>query len=238
MHWKMLATIICLAGFCGIAWAKTEGPVRSVDIYVTPFYSSAQTEKKRTVRVDSRFDKLLRADDRASILEAESAIRSEPADVSPITMMVLASRLYDVGERNASVFWFYAAKDRFFTMRDVLEGYDKPAPFTPSGEFTAAVGSFFQLAGSTINGYAFCNIENQQTLKKEAFNWVKENPYALLFEEKQKAKKSGRQELLKASILENEDKMNKESAYLRDPNNVSKLQDGRRDSGVDSKYCW
>jgi hypothetical protein len=238
MLWKILATILCLSGLGGAAWGKTENQVRSVDIYVTPFYTAAPTEKKRTVAVDSRFDKFLRSDDRAKILDAQSAIRSEPANISPITMMVLASRLYDIGERDAAVFWFYAAKDRFFTMADVLEGYGKPAPFTPKGEFYAAVGSFVRLAGPLINGYAFCDIEKQQRLRKEAFKWVKENPYALLFDEKQQAKEGDRPALLEASILSNGAKMNAESAYLNDPKNVATLQDGRRDSDADSRYCW
>jgi hypothetical protein len=238
MFWRMLAAIVCFSGFCGAAWGKTESQVRSVDIYVTPFYTAAATEKKRIVRVDSRFDKLLRSDEPARILQAQSAIRSEPVNVSPITMMVLASRLYDVGERDASVFWFYAAKDRFFTMADVLEGYSRPAPLTPKGEILAAVGSFVKLAGPTINGYAFCDIEKQQMLRKEAFAWVQANPYALLFDEKQQAKAGGRQELLAASMLSNDEKMAKETPYLRDPANVAALQDGRRDSGANSRYCW
>ncbi|CAO1649926.1 hypothetical protein [Parasphingorhabdus sp. NYA22] len=238
MFWRMLATIICFSTFNGLAWGKTENQVRSVDIYITPFYTAADTEKKRTVRVDSRFDKLLRSDDHARIVEVQSAIRLEPENVSPLTMMVLASRLYDVGERDASVFWFYAAKDRFFTMADVLEGYSRPAPLTPKGETYAAIVSFVRLAGPAINGYAFCDIEKQQMLRKEAFKWVQENPYALLFDEKQQAKEGGRQALLEASLLSNGMKMNDESAYLQDSENVAALKDGRRQNGADSRYCW
>ena len=37
--------------------------------------------------------------------------------LTPMTIMVLAIRLYDVGLRDDAVFWFYAAKNRFATAR-------------------------------------------------------------------------------------------------------------------------
>lgn len=37
-----------------------------------------------------------------------------------MAMMVLAIRLYDVGLRDEAVFWFYAAKERYIVMSEVL----------------------------------------------------------------------------------------------------------------------
>ena len=35
--------------------------------------------------------------------------------------MVLAIRFYDVGLRDDAVFWFYAAKDRYLTLDEVVD---------------------------------------------------------------------------------------------------------------------
>ena len=37
-------------------------------------------------------------------------IVAKPQVVTPMTMMVLAIRLYDVGLRDDAVFWFYASR--------------------------------------------------------------------------------------------------------------------------------
>jgi len=37
-------------------------------------------------------------------------IVARPEAVTPMTMMVLAIRLYDVGLRDDAVFWFYASR--------------------------------------------------------------------------------------------------------------------------------
>ena len=47
--------------------------------------------------------------------------RAKPKLVTPMTMMVLAIRFYDVGLRDDAVFWFYVAKDRYIVMSEVLD---------------------------------------------------------------------------------------------------------------------
>jgi hypothetical protein len=50
-----------------------------------------------------------------------------------MTMMVLAIRLYDIGERDEAVFWFYAAKARTIVLLEVL---DMPQSGLAQGEDT------------------------------------------------------------------------------------------------------
>jgi hypothetical protein len=51
-------------------------------------------------------------------------IVAKPQVVTPMTMMVLAIRLYDVGLRDDAVFWFYASKDRFQTLTEFVGGWN------------------------------------------------------------------------------------------------------------------
>jgi hypothetical protein len=213
-------------------------PVRSVDLYVTPLYSSAAKASKRVVRVDPDLDPLLRSDRAEDVLAAQERVRATPANVSPLAMMVLASRLYDVGARDDSVFWFYVAKDRFMTMSGVLTGYDRPGMFAAGGEARAAMGAFVQLAGPTINGYAFCDIDNQQALRRKAYDWVAANPYQPIFDTARPAKGEDRQALLDAALGRLREDMANETAYLTDSQNRAELIAGRKKNGADTRFCW
>lgn len=212
--------------------------VRSVDIYVTPYYSSAAKASKRVVRVDPRIDALLKSDRPEDVVKARDQVLADPALVSPITMMVLASRLYDVGERDDAVFWFYVAKDRYMTVAGVLVGFDRGGMSSSAAEVASAMGAFVQLAGPAINSYAFCDIANQQMLRRKAYDWVVANPYQALFAPDLAAKGEDRAALLTAALGKIRDGMEQETAYLADPENIAKLAAGRAENKVDAAFCW
>src|SRR5262249_38532201 len=133
-------------------WAVAAEPVRQIGIYVEPFYRSPETPGgKPRVAVGEQFDRLLSANRREDILAARDLIIAAPKLVTPMTMMVLSIRLYDVGLRDDAVFWFYVAKDRYLVMSEVLD-----VQFL--GQAADAVRSFATLAGPIINGYAFCDL--------------------------------------------------------------------------------
>jgi len=146
---------ILLAIPCGAFAAE---PVRQVGITVQPFYESARTPGAQPqVRVGKQYDALLSSSRREDIFAARDLIVASPKLVTPMTLMVLAIRLYDVGLRDEAVFWFYAAKDRFIVMSDVL---DVKTPQLAQAD--QAVRNFATLAGPVINGYAFCDLAKQQ----------------------------------------------------------------------------
>ena len=61
--------------------------------------------------------------------------------------------------------------------------------------------SFSTLAGPFINGYAFCDVANQQAIRAKALDWVEKNPYEAIFMERLPAKSSDRrQALVKAAM--------------------------------------
>ena len=78
-----------------------------------------------------------------------------------------------MGLRDDAAFWFYAAKDRYVTLADVHRHECR----RPCRQVEDAIKSFIALAGPVINGYAFCDIDNQAAIRAKAIDWVEANPY-------------------------------------------------------------
>jgi hypothetical protein len=224
---------LVLAGFlalrCGAVAAE---PVRRIDIYVQPFYQAAATsDGKPQVAVGDAFNALLASNRPEDILRARELIVRDPKLVTPMTMMVLAIRLYDAGLRDDAVFWFYVAKDRFLVMSEVLD-------MKPLAGVDDAIGSFATLAGPIINGYAFCDLANQAALHTSAVDWVEQNPYQVMFMERFAAVPGDRNESVKRAVAKARERAAKERGYFTNSKNVEALYAARRANDADVKYCW
>jgi hypothetical protein len=68
---------------------------------------------------------------------------------------VAAIRLYDLGFRNESVYWFYSAQYRGRLFVTLLDQDKMGSIGAPAFELKQAAGAFQQLVGPYINGYAF-----------------------------------------------------------------------------------
>jgi len=156
---RTLLGIASTAAF-SVSMAQAAEPVRQIGIYVQPYYEAAR-EPGGTPRVavGRSFDGLA-SNSHEDIVAIRDSIMRDPKRLTPMTMMVLAIRLYDVGLRDDSVFWFYAAKDRYLTLVDVATG--------GLAQVEQAVRDFATLAGPFINGYAFCDVANQQAIRAKA----------------------------------------------------------------------
>ncbi len=231
-RWSLLA-VLGAAAF-SFSLAQAAEPVRHIGIYVQPYYGAAR-EPGGTPRVavGRAYDGMLSSMKREDILAARDLIQREPKLVTPMTMMVLAIRLYDVGLRDDSVFWFYAAKDRYLTLEDVVD-------LNAGGleQVVDAMQQFSSLAGPFINGYAFCDIGNQQAIRAKALDWVENNPYEAIFMERIPAKSSDRRAALRRAIGNVREMAAKERAYLGDPKNVARMRNTRATNGTDDKFCW
>ena len=209
-------------------------PVRQIGVYVTPYYEAAKDLGGRPrVAVGKAFDEPLASNKREDIAAVRDAIRAQPDVVTPMTMMVLAIRLYDVGLRDDSVFWFYAAKDRFVTVAEVL---DIRSPSLAQVE--QAVRDFATLAGPAINGYAFCDLGRQRRTRAQALEWVEKNPYKALFMQQIPARPGNREFNLKAALGKLKDGARKEAAHLDDAANVTRFKAERKANAADEKFCW
>jgi hypothetical protein len=208
--------------------------VKRIAIYVEPYYA-APRDPEGTPRIDValKFDGVLASKDAGDIARARDLIEKEWDSITPMTMMVLAIRLYDVGLRDDAVFWFYAAKNRFFTATRVADMKAREL-----GNADRAMRDFIQLAGPAINGYAFCDIEKQKTIAKSALKWTIDHPYTALLNPQVPALPGDRKDNFRKAFNQLMDGLAKEEAYLDSMPNVDALKRTRRENGADEKYCW
>jgi len=226
--------LVSLAGAAAFSFSAAQAePVRHVGIYVQPYYEAARTPGGTPrVAVGRSFDGLA-SNRREDILAIRDRIVAEPKLVTPMTLMVLAIRFYDVGLRDDAVFWFYAAKDRFLTLDGVVD-----VGAGGLAQVEDAIRSFSTLAGPIINGYAFCDIANQQAIRAKALDWVEQNPYEAIFMERLPAKQSNRKQALVEAVATLRASAAKEAAYFKDASNIAKFRADRARNRVDEKYCW
>ena len=209
-------------------------PVRHIGLYVVPFYVSAQTpDGQPQVSVGKQYNALLASNKREDILAARDLIVAKPGLVTPMTLMVLAIRFYDVGLRDDAVFWFYVAKERYIVMAGVLD-----VKSNLLAEATAAVGAFATLAGPVINGYAFCDLAKQKELHAKANDWVEAHPSEVMFMAKAPALPGDRAENHKRALAKAREDDAKERAYFDDPKTVEVFYTTRKRNEADVKFCW
>ena len=168
--------------------------------------------------VGKQYNDLLASNRREDILAARDLIAAKPQRVTPMTLMVLAIRFYDVGLRDDAVFWFYAAKDRYIVMSEVL---DVKTPLLAQAD--DAVGSFATLAGPIINGYAFCDLARQKELHAKAVAWVESNPYDVMFMAQVPALPGDRAANHKRALANAKERAAKERDYFDDAKNAKRF---------------
>jgi hypothetical protein len=127
----------------------------SMPITVTPFYDSQGPQ----ITVGDYSQRLGITD-----LDALTTLAEEMAEqkhvLTPQEMYVLAIRLYDLGDRDGSVYWYYEAQFRAKLFQQAIEPAQLVRVGEPTFELTTAYDSFQQLAGEFINGYAGCDLDN------------------------------------------------------------------------------
>lgn len=91
-------------------------------------------------------------------LEQEMARQREV--LTPEQMFVLAIRLYDLGEKDNSLYWFYEAQFRAKLFRESLDADHIAGISELSSGLLSSYEAFTELAGEYINGYAGCDVDN------------------------------------------------------------------------------
>lgn len=228
------AALFLLLALLPFAARAADERVKRIAIYVEPYYAASH-EATGTPRVEvaTRYDRLLASNDAADIARARDLIAKEWENITPMTMMVLAIRLYDVGLRDDAVFWYYAARNRFITAMRVANMKSREL-----GNAERAMRDFVYLAGPVINGYAFCDIEKQKTITKNALKWTIDHPYTALLDPAVPAQPGDRRENFRKAFEQLMDEVAREEAYLQAMPNVEELNKKRRESGAEVKYCW
>lgn len=228
---KILGFLAALCLSIGSA-AANDGKVRSVDIYVTPYYS-ANAGKAEFVKVYDKIDDLLKSGKVEDFKKTEKIVQDAPQMVSPITLFVLSARAYDLGLRDDAVFWFYVAKNRAILLRGVIDMEGEK--FT---DVVAAIGAFMKLVGDVVNPYAFCDIKKQQEIADKALEWTKKNAYEAMFSPEFSSPHEDRKAALAKGIEKLESRNKKEKDYFLDKDNLAKFKAMRKQNGTDEKFCF
>lgn len=126
-----------------------------VAIAITPFYDSNGLQ----INVGEYSQRLGN-----SSVDALASLSQEMSDqkhmLTPQEMYVLAIRLYDVGEKDGAVYWFYEAQFRAKLFQLAIDPQQMVRVGEPTYELTNAYSSFQTQAGDFINGYAGCDMDN------------------------------------------------------------------------------
>jgi len=223
-----------LMAFCfGIgSAAANDGKVRSIDIYVTPYYS-ANTGKAEYVKVYDKIDNLLLSGKVEDFKKAEKIVQDAPQMVSPITLFVLSARAYDLGLRDDAVFWFYNAKNRAILLRGVINLDDDRF-----SEVKSAIGAFIKLVGDVVNPYAFCDIKKQQDIAAKSLEWSKANIYEAMFLPEFPSRHEDRKVALAKGIEALEARNKKEKEHFMDETNLETFKALRKANNIDEKFCF
>jgi hypothetical protein len=149
----LLPLLVTVAVVSKLAGAQFDIDPAKVDVYMTPFYNSAGPE----IQVGP-FSAGLASKDEKEFLATIAKMKSAWSQLSFAELYVAAIRLYDLGYRKESVYWFYSAQFRGRQFGTLLEQSKAGGLGSAGFELFQAQNSFYQLAGPFINGYAFGDI--------------------------------------------------------------------------------
>jgi hypothetical protein len=204
-----------------------------IPVYVEPFYSGPKSPGSAPERVKTHpaFDGKMMSTKKEDILAVRDAILKDNGTVTPMTLFTLSARLFDVGEKEEAVFWFYAARDRY----RIVEAVGDQQVLAQAIE---ASNAFNQLMGPFINGYAFCNIDKQVESLKRAAEWTANNPYKALLMPQIPSPHADREKVMKEKAADRMAQALKNEAYFKDQKKRDELAEGRKKNSMTEKYCF
>jgi len=125
-----------------------------IEVYITPYYNS-----EGPVVEIGRFGKGLAAKDEPEFVETILKMKQSWRELRFPEMYVAAIRLYDLGFRNESTYWFYSAQYRGRLFASLVDQEKMGSMGASAFELVQAANAFQQLVGPYINGYAFGDID-------------------------------------------------------------------------------
>ena len=198
-----------------------------IPVIVSPFYDSSSHQ----INVGDYSEKLgtFNFEELSTLVEVMAAKKEE---LTPEQMFVLAIRLFELGDNDNSVYWFYEAQFRAKLFLIALDPEHIGGIGEPSFELPTAYNAFTQLSTEYINGYAGCDIDNWVNITTKVRN---DNPNppdldklfpGVVFVER------SRWPLLNQEVAEGLDGL---INYLS--NNKEAIQQQRIQNNADNRYC-
>jgi hypothetical protein len=125
-----------------------------IEVYVTPYYNS-----KGPVIDVGPFSRGLAAKNESKFVATIAKMKTSWDTLNFAETYVAAIRLYDLGFRNESIYWFYSAQYRGRLFATLIDQEKMGSIGGPGFELFQAQNAFQQLVGPYINGYAFGDID-------------------------------------------------------------------------------
>ena len=140
--------------FAHLAIGQPVSDPARIEVYVTPYYNS-----DGPVIEVGRFSKGLGAKSEQEFVDTILKMKQTWNELRFPEMYVAAIRLYDLGFRNESTYWFYSAQYRGRLLASLVDQQKMGSIGAPAFELVQAANAFQQLVGPFINGYAFGDID-------------------------------------------------------------------------------
>lgn len=154
MKRKLPALLVIGVLGCAAGVGQTINDPARIEIYVTPYYNS-----EGPVIDVGRFSNGLAAKAESEFVATISKMKQSWDTLNFPELYVAAIRLYDLGFRKESIYWFYSAQYRGRLFATLID-QDKMGSIGDRGfELFHAQNAFQQLVGPYINGYGFGHID-------------------------------------------------------------------------------
>jgi hypothetical protein len=154
MKRNLIAFLAITVFGCVMAAGQTITDPAHIEVYVTPYYNS----KGPAIDV-GRFSSGLAAKSEAEFVATISKMKRSWDTLNFAETYVAAIRLYDLGFRKDSIYWFYSAQYRGRLFATLVDRDKMGSIGDPGFELFQAQNAFQQLVGPYINGYAFGDID-------------------------------------------------------------------------------
>src|SRR5213592_235976 len=145
---------VVFLGYAVVAAGQNISDPARIEVYVTPYYNS----KGPTINVGP-FSKGLGANTEPEFVTTIGRMKQSWDNLSFPEMYVAAIRLYDLGFRKESIYWFYSAQYRGRLLATLVDRDKMGSMGEPGFELVHAANAFQQLVGPYVNGYAFGDID-------------------------------------------------------------------------------
>src|SRR3954467_7083147 len=153
MKRNVIAVLVFIARIALAAGQTITDPAH-IEVYITPYYNS----KGPAIDVGP-FSNGLAAKNETEFVATIAKMKKSWDTLNFAETYVAAIRLYDLGFRNESIYWFYSAQYRGRLFATLIDREKMGSIGNPGFELFQAQNAFQTLVGPYINGYAFGNID-------------------------------------------------------------------------------
>jgi len=149
-----LAGLVLFLVCAGLAIGQTITEPAHIEVYITPYYNS----KGPAIDVGP-FSSGLAAKNESEFVATIAKMKKSWDTLNFAETYVAAIRLYDLGFRKESIYWFYSAQYRGRLFASLIDRDKMGSIGDPGFELLQAQNAFQQLVGPYVNGYAFGDID-------------------------------------------------------------------------------